>query len=112
MRTSHIGIALAMALTAGASAAGMAPTQLRIVNRPANVATGSNDKHLRRRGWRFPGNSATAFKPNGARECARRRRQIAAGTLREENGLSVSLDHLLDRGFEFVPRLRKQTIEW
>lgn len=30
---------------------------------------------------------ALRWKPNGARECARRRRQIAAGILRAENGL-------------------------
>ena len=28
-----------------------------------------------------------AYKPNGARECARSVRQIAAGSLRRENGL-------------------------
>jgi hypothetical protein len=31
----------------------------------------------------------TRHTPNGKRECARRRRQIAAGSLRVENGLSL-----------------------
>ena len=30
------------------------------------------------------------YKPNGARECARRARQVAAGSLRAENGLRVT----------------------
>jgi hypothetical protein len=29
------------------------------------------------------------YKPNGERECARRRRQIAEGKLKVENGLEV-----------------------
>lgn len=32
-------------------------------------------------------NRSTAFAPNGNRECERRRRQIAAGQIRAENGL-------------------------
>ncbi len=34
-------------------------------------------------------NHGKLYEPNSERECARRRRQIAAGSLRTENGLEV-----------------------
>ena len=45
-------------------------------------------ERLRRR--RIRGKSTLFTQRNGARECARRRRQIAAGSLREANGLCQS----------------------
>lgn len=45
---------------------------------PATVPTPTARKYL---------GGSRLYQPNGARECARRARQIAAGSLRAENGL-------------------------
>lgn len=71
MKNPFIAAAMAMAI--------MASTPFE---RMARAARARN-----RRMARSTGKSGVAYKPNGERECARRRRQIEQGRLTEANGL-------------------------
>lgn len=61
--------------------------------RETNMVILRNRKYRPRRtveaahGKLFGGSSRNIYAPNGAKECEKRRRQIARGSLRSENGL-------------------------
>lgn len=91
MRSTHIlGAALAMTLAPIAFLSNV----VRITERPDDGPGLRSGVHRtaswkRRKPSRMGWGTVTYFKPNGERECARRRRQIAAGILRRENGLRI-----------------------